>query len=412
MVRNLVILFIFFGSANFFQITFIPKNLFLLLSFASTALMMIAIVITMVYYRGKSFPQKFGLEVGLIFLSVVFAIYGAKWGHNQGFGLSIWVMNYMYFYLLYFFLHAVRVKPEELEKLIIAMGIVYVIFFMIQYVIHPVIIFGSRVQEARGTIRIFIPGAAFAGLVFYLFLQRAFTTGNKLYLIFCFAFLIIPLLQGTRSSTLTTLLGAFIYILFSKRVKSKLLVSLMITAACAVVFILFQDLIMTLVQVSEEQAGQEGEDIRVRAAKFFLTDFYPTNFNYFLGNGESHMMSAYGLQIWYYKVQFGYYQNDIGLIGNFVKFGIIFVLAVFLIFRKFFIIKIEPRFGYLKYWALLLILGEIMGGAFTRPTTIAVIASVMYIYDVSNFELRYSGQIPENETILSGNENSPDKLTG
>jgi len=404
MVRNLIILFIFFGSANFFMFTFIPRQMLLLLSFASNILMLTGIALTLVYYKGKWFPQKFGVEVGLIFLSLALAVYGAKWGHGQGFGLSIWALNFMYFYLLYFFLHAVRVKPEDLEKLLIFMGIIYIGFFIGQYVLYPTILFDSRISEDRGTIRVFIPGAAFAGLVFYLFLQKTFTTGNKLFLLFCLSFMIIPLLQGTRSSTLTTLLGAFIYILGSKRVKSKLLVSLMITASVAIIFFLFNDLIMNLIQVSEEQASQEGEDIRIRATKFFLTDFNPTPLNYLIGNGESHMMAPYGMRVSYYKTQFGFYQSDIGVIGNYVRFGVIYVLAVFLIFRKFFTLKIEPRYGYLKFWALLLILAEILGGAFTRQTTIAVIASVMYIYDVSNYEIRYPNDMTENEHITDNNE--------
>jgi hypothetical protein len=390
MVRNLIILFIFFGSANFFMLIFIPRQALLLLSFASNILMIVAIALTLVYYRGRWFPLKFGGEVGLIFLSLVLAIYGAKWGHDQSFILSVWILNFMYFYLLYFFLHAVRVRPEDLEKLLIFMGVIYVGFFLIQYVLYPFVLFDSRISEDRGTIRIFIPGAAFAGLIFYLSLQKSFTTGNKLFLAFCLLYMIIPLLQGTRSSTLTTILGAFIYILGSKRVKSKLLVFMMISAAVVMFFFLFNDLIMNLIEVSQDQASQEEEDVRIRATKFFLTDFNPTILNYFIGNGESHMMAPYGIKVAYYKTQFGFYQSDIGIIGNYVRFGVIFVLAVFLIFRKFFIIKIEPRYAYLKYWALLLILAEILGGAFTRQTTIAVIASVMYMYDVSNYEFRYS----------------------
>jgi hypothetical protein len=404
MVRNFIILFIFFGSANFFMFTFIPRQLLLLLSFASNILMAVAIAVTMVYYKGKWFPQKFGFEVGLIFLSLALAIYGAKWGHDQSFILSIWILNFMYFYLLYFFLHAVRVKPEDLEKLLVFMGVIYVAFFLIQYVLYPTILFDSRISEDRGTIRVFIPGAAFAGLIFYLGLQKSFTTGNKIFLVFCLLFMIIPLLQGTRSSTLTTLLGAFIYILGSKRVKSKFLVSMMITAAVVIFFFLFNDLIMNLIQVSEDQANQEEEDIRIRATKFFLTDFNPTTLNYFIGNGESHMMAPYGIKVAYYKTQFGFYQSDIGIIGNYVRFGVIYVLAVILIFRKFFTVKIEPRYAYLKYWALLLILAEVLGGAFTRQTTIAVIASVMYIYDVSNYELRHPDDITEDELISDNKE--------
>jgi hypothetical protein len=33
------------------------------------------------------------------------------------------------------------------------------------------------------------------------------------------------------------------------------------------------------------------------------------------------------------------------------------------------------------------VLAELMGGAFTKSTTIVVLAGVMYIYDVSYFEL-------------------------
>jgi len=400
MVRQIVVFFIFLASATFFNLTYLPKNVTLLMSFGAVVLMLLTVIITLIYDRGKRFHQYFGVEVGLIFFALLLAIYGAKWGHGQDFLLSIWVLNSMYFYLFYFFLHSIRMRPDELEKLIGYMGILFIMFFLLQYVLYPRMIFGARAQEMRGTIRIFLPGTSFAGLMFYFFLQRTFTTNQKISIAYCLLFLAIPVLQGTRSSILTTVLGAVIYIVFSKRVKSKILVFVLMFFGALLVYFIFQDIINNLIEVSQSQAAQDEDDIRVRSAKFFLFDFYTSPLNYFIGNGESHMMSAYGMKIWFYKSNYGFYQNDLGILGEYVRFGVLYIVCVFLIFRKLFIMKIAPRYDYFKYWAVILILDELMGGAFSKPTSIVIIASVLYIYDISTFELKNPDK--ETEEVIAG----------
>lgn len=400
MVRQIVVFFIFLASATFFNLTYLPKNVTLLMSFGAVVLMLLTVIITLIYDRGKRFHQYFGVEVGLIFFSLLLAIYGAKWGHGQDFLLSIWVLNSMYFYLFYFFLHSVRMRPDELEKLIGYMGILFITFFLLQYVLYPRMIFGARAQEMRGTIRIFLPGTSFAGLMFYFYLQRTFTTNQKISIAYCLLFLAIPVLQGTRSSILTTVLGALIYIVFSKRVKSKILVFILMFFGAVLVYLIFQDIINNLIAVSQDQAAQDEDDIRVRSAKFFLFDFYTSPLNYLIGNGESHMMSAYGMKIWFYKSNYGFYQNDLGILGEYVRFGVLYVICVFLLFRKLFIMKIAPRYAYFKYWAVMLILDELMGGAFSKPTSIVIITSVFYIYDISTFELKNPDKEPEEVAVI------------
>ncbi|GAB4311621.1 MAG: hypothetical protein Kow00127_01640 [Bacteroidales bacterium] len=389
MVRNLIIIYIFLASATFFRLTYLPKNLMLLGSFATIILMALGILMDVVYFRGKKFPMKFSTEVGLLFLAVLFGIFGAKWGHDQSFGLSIWVLTPLYYYLFYFFLHSIRVNPKDLERMIVLMGWTFLGLFFLQYMMYPTMIFGARAQEARGTIRIFIPGGAFAGYTYFLFLQKSFTSNNRILLVFCLLYLVVPVLQGTRSSIVTILLTTVIFILFSRKVKSKPLVFLLMASAAVLIFFLFKDIFMNLIEVSNEQASQDEDDVRIRAARFFLTDFVPTPLNYIIGNGESHMMSAYGMRIWYYKITYGFYQNDLGLIGEYVKFGVVWVIGVFLIFRKLFALRVHFRYGFLKFWGLLLIFSELTGGVFSRPTVIVVITSVMYMYDVSYFELAH-----------------------
>jgi hypothetical protein len=97
------------------------------------------------------------------------------------------------------------------------------------------------------------------------------------------------------------------------------------------------------------------------------------------------MASKYGMMIFYYK-SIGLYQSDIGIIGKFTQFGVLYVLANFLIIRKIFIIKVKPQYTFIKFWAVTLTIGTITGGTFGSPSTIVVIASVLYFIDVSNYE--------------------------
>jgi len=395
MVKQLLVFFVFLASATFFKFTYLPKNLLMLLSFAALILMLLTVIFFIIYDQKKRFKQNFNVEIILLLVSLLLAVFGAKWGHNQSFPLTLWAQYLMFFYICYFFLHAIRIRPKDLENMMIVMAVLFIFFFLVQYVLYPTMLFGARAQEARGTIRIFIPGSAFAGLMFFYFLQKILTEGELKYIPFCFAVIAIPILQGTRSSIVTLLFGAVIYILFSKRVRSKVLVIILIMTGGAMIFYLFQDIFMTLIEVTQEQTAQETDDIRVRSARFYLYDFYPTKLNYLIGNGQSHMMSPYGMRIWYYKTNYGFYQNDLGMIGEFTKYGVLFVISVFLILRKLFVIKVEPRYSYIKYWAVLVVTNEILGGIFSNATAIIVISCILYITDVSHFE----HQQPKEDTV-------------
>jgi hypothetical protein len=399
MVKQIIVLFIILASALFFKTVFIPAQVGLLMVFAANALMLLTIILSFIYDRGRYFPHDSGWTIGLVFLALFLGLYGAMWGHNQSFILSFWAQTSMYFYLFYFFLHVLRVKPDELERMIIIVGLIYVFIYFFQYIIYPRIFFGGRASEERGTVRLFIPGSSFAGFAYYLFLQRGFTSKQKIYFVLCLIILAVPLLQGTRSSILTVLLGTLIFIIMSKQVKSKLVVLFLMVASAALVFLVFQDIIMNLIEVSKTQASQEDDDIRVRSAKFFLYEFSPTPLNFWIGNGESHGAAAYGMKVYFYKVNFGFYQSDIGILGEYSKYGVLWVICVFLILRKFLVTRIAPRYAYIKYWAIISILNEILGGGFSRPTEIIVITSVLYIYDVSSFELRSAEKETKKELI-------------
>jgi hypothetical protein len=175
------------------------------------------------------------------------------------------------------------------------------------------------------------------------------------------------------------------------------MISVFMMVGVLVLFFIFQDIIMGLVELSETQASQEEDDVRARSTKFYLTEFYPNKVNYILGNGASHLANAYGLKVMYYQTVFGYYLSDIGIVGVYVKFGVLYVVGVFILMRKIFTANIEPRYLYFKYSALLLLLNEIMGGSFAKPSSFIVTIAMLYIMDVSSHKLRYSAEQVESE---------------
>lgn len=387
MIRQAVILFTFLASVYFFKLIFLPKAVILLMTFGSTVLMALVIIINVIYDSGKKyFYQNFKFEIILMLLAITLGMFGARFGHGQSFLLSAWAQMSMYFYLFYFFLHALRVPPGKLENLMLIVSILWMFFYIAQYVSYPRMLFNGRAEEARGTIRIFIYGGSFASVFFLYFMHSFFRTYKKIYLIYCVVFLGITILNATRSSLAVFLFIIVIYVLYSKEIKSRIGVIFLLLIGAVLFFFIFEDIIVTLLEVSKDQSAQEGDDIRERATKFFLTEFYPGSLYYFTGNGVSHMACPYGLKVWYYKHAFGYYQSDLGTLGSFTQFGVLYVLSIILIIRKIFIIKLEPKYAWIRYYSIFLSANVLLGEPFANPDYIVAIMAIAYIVDVSSFE--------------------------
>ena len=389
MLRNISVFFVFMAASNFFWFAMVPKNLILMLVFGGIVFMLAVVLLGLIYDPSRRFEMNFNYEISLIFLSLLLATLGAKWGHDQSFMLTAWAQKGMYFYLFYFFLHTIRIRPEELEKMIIVIAVLYIVLFMMQYVAYPRQLFGTRVEEARGTIRIFLPAKAFVVMIYFYCLQEFFAKLKPIYLVFCLATIAVTILQGKSTALALLLLGTAINLVVSKRVQSKLLIALLLIICAIPVAIAFQDIFIQLIEVSQEQSANEGEDIRVRAAKFFLFEFPPTALNYIVGNGESHMASSYGMRIFMYKMNFGFFQNDIGIIGEYSKYGILYVIVVFIIVRRILLAKIHPKYMYFKYYILVSLLGMIMGGVFARSDAYVTILAILYIIDIDWHKKRY-----------------------
>ncbi len=381
MVKKILIYSLFLVSIDLFRLTYIPVKITFVLGFSFALMVSLGSILIFLYQRFDRIYQNFTFEIIIFLFAFNLAIVGAYTFHQQNPGLTFWAQRYSLFFFTYFFLHAIRFKVKELERIIFILGIVYIVFFLVQYALYPKILFNVRIQLSRGTTRIFLQGGAIASLAYFMGLYYFTTTQKPLYGIVSILFFITLILQGTRQNILLIGFATIVFILVNKRVKSKFSIMLLLALLAIPVFYFFQDIFMNLIAVSEKQSAQQDDDIRIKAVKFFMIDFFPSPFAYLIGNGESHMASNYGMEVFKYKMVNGLYQSDIGILGDVSKYGVFFILGVVLIYLKVFKLKLT-RFVYIKYFFLVSFLRMFLGSDFGGAESIVVLSTMLYMIDV------------------------------
>ncbi len=199
--------------------------------------------------------------------------------------------------------------------------------------------------------------------------------------------IIILILQGTRQSMAAIGLLTVISILISKQAKSKFAYFFLIMFGATAVFFLFQDIIMNLIEVSVKQKENSSENIRILSATFFLTNFMPNKLAYLLGNGVDSQNAEYGLLVQYYKNKLGFYQSDIGIIGTYSKFGVLFIIAELSVYLKIFKKKLPEDITFIKYVFIFSFLTIVTGSdSFIDMDGIVGTSVLFYLVDISIYE--------------------------
>lgn len=362
--RNGLLLFIILCSISFFEIRFIPIQLLKALEFAGIGMMSGMLIINLVYGKGPGIKKNFTFEIGLILTSVVLSMFGAYVYHQQPFAITAVVQRYMYFFLFYFLLHQLRPEPNDLLRLIIYLGITYALIYFAQYFLYPTQILHSKTAQARGTVRIFFPGAIYLFLSLFLGLYLFFATHKYKYIAIVLAGVFVTILLGTRQVLIPIIFLIIMYILFSKKVKSKFAVFTLAALSLIPLYFMFEGIFISLLEVSKEQSQNAEDDIRIRAMKYYIFDFFPNSFSYIIGNGESSSNSIFGIKVNQVKEFFGYYQSDIGLIGDFSKFGLLYIVGQLVSMIRIVTWKLDEKMAFIKLMIWSMIITMATSGSF------------------------------------------------
>lgn len=378
-----LLLLVLIGSIQFFRVNVLNDDSIYLFQMIILGLIILTLLAQVIYWKNPLYKQRFITPLVWIFTGVALSMFTAYAQHGQSFGVSLWAQRFMYFYLFYFFLHVVQLDVKQIEKIIVFFGLLYVAAYLVQYVAYPQILFDVRIDPSRGTIRIFIPGLSFLILAFFFSMQEVFQRNSVRHIIYMLLFFSIIVLSGTRHVTANLGFIGIMALIFSKRVQSRVFLFFLAALAAVAVYFIFQDIINHLLSLSREQtADAEAEMARLRATEFFLTDFFPNNLAYVTGNGESHAWSSFGQQVDAYKVNYGYFQSDIGIIGEYTKYGAFFVVGAVFMIIKMLSHRLPQKQQYIRYFLFSTMISLPFNMAFTRIYYIVILCILMYIIDV------------------------------
>lgn len=383
LAKIFVVYFVLISSFSFYTLVYISPSQRDLMVLASIGLIVLIMIIGLMPDPSPGLKKYFRTEIYLFLIATFSSMFVAKAFHNQDFSTTLLVQRFMYFYFFYFALHKLKLDGDDIQNIILPLGILYAMLYIIQYVAYPVRLFDSRIDVSRGTIRIFLPGAGFLMLAYFKSLQDYFTTTKFKYLVFALIiFSVGGILPATRQALASLTLITVAFIFFNRQVKSRLLIVFMAGLAGMAVFVIFYDILIEMITLTREQTDDSRPNIRVMAGRYFLTDFMPSTWAYILGNGQDSLNSTYGQRINIYKLVRGYYQSDVGIIGDYSKFGIFFVIAQLSIMGRIIFGKLHPKISYMRYFMISTALVMFSGGnMFGRVDGIAFVCVFLYLID-------------------------------
>jgi hypothetical protein len=172
----------------------------------------------------------------------------------------------------------------------------------------------------------------------------------------------------------------------------------MIGLALIPAYILFQDTFGLLLKVTHTETTYLSENKRFQAALFFLFEFFPNKMSYIIGNGVPSGHSAYGVQINAFKEVFGFYQSDIGIIGDLTRFGILIVVVQLSLYIRIMRMSLPPELDFVKYNVFAFLVAILFSTSFSYPDAIVILCILLYLVDVSSVYNLPPPAVPTNET--------------
>ena len=384
-----VVLVVIIGYFQLFRLTIFPREIYVLSRFAAVIIIILFIIIKYVYIKGEELPKNFVLPINLILLSALISPIMAASYHSQPYFLSIWVSFGIFFYLFYFLLHSVKIEKKLLENIIISIGLITIVLFYVQFFLYPTRIYSDEVRMSldRGTLRLFLPGMNFTIIAYFYYINKFFKTNQISFVVIAMFAFSIFILQATRQLIASIALLTILFIFRAKEIKSRLLIILLTSIGLVALFFSFYDLFTEMFLVTQFQATEQEDNIRIRAARYFLTDFIPNDLAYIFGNADGHQRSPYGMKLFILSTFNGYYLSDIGIVGDYVRYGAIFLVGAIIMLVRLIRIKVDPEFEYLRYYVYLMLLTMFTGGGdFGSPNILIIL--IAYLFDLGNYKLK------------------------
>lgn len=255
--------------------------------------------------------------------------------HGQGLFSSFLGSYVSIGYFLFFFLFLIKAKEQQIIKVLCILGICWSIIELIQQFTYPTYWFTTRGDEfssgidiRNGIYRYNVIGREF-GLVLLFYSFEKFMKNKKgKYLFGVLIGLIGIYLSVTRQVIAMSVICLFAGLFLMKKISFKSL--LLIGVVSLLVYVNANTLFGEFIEMTEEV----DEDY----VRFWAYEFYGLTYNkgsilaFLLGNGSPYPPSRYCREIDNIEQSFGLWRADIGIVGMYSQYGIIYVGIILWLF--------------------------------------------------------------------------------
>jgi hypothetical protein len=352
--------------------------------------------------QGLLFKTNVHLFLWLPYLSAI----GAYLYHNQPLHLSVILLRPQFLWLFYFVLHAFAIPKKKVIHLMIFIGCTWAFLTVVQQFTHPFVLFYSRSDdeggggEYRAGVYRFMVGGMQYGLfiLLYFFYQYLISKGRTKTrnIPFILAGLLGFYYFGTRQFAATAVLCMGVAVMYlNARLRTKYIA---LMAPFVIIMWMFRDVFFGeyIALTSQQMEYGYESDIRALSAEFWLNDYWPHWATKILGNGPPHMLSEYGRESELIRVYFHFYRSDVGLIGTYNKFGILYVLNIIWVTLRVIIMKIPDKQDlYLKLFFFNVIFLSVTNESFSSEGVIPFYCFLLYLIDKSIEEYKNRPEILE-----------------
>lgn len=364
-----------------FKFIVIPYAARVIFQVAMGALMLFLIILRSIYQPNRNISYNFKGIIIILIVSTVPSYFIAKLYHNQSFFSSIVANQIILFYLLYFFIHIFQVPVKFLIRTIVIIGLFVVSIYYLQFFSYPKAFLDIVMLEGRGTIRLLVPGMLCTQFAYYFFLHKFFENNKLRDLLLALLSSSIFILQGTRVLVFSMIFLTLIMLLFYKKVNGRFIKMVVIALASFIFLIVFRDIFNELFRESSSQVENLGGGVRLKAANFFITKFQSDGWTYLFGNSRAGIGEIYGKKLELYSKRYGFYITDIGILGDYILYGVIFVISGLLLLIKAIRFRIGSEFQYLKYYIFMQCFTLATGKGIFAGVDILILV-ILYVFDL------------------------------
>jgi hypothetical protein len=312
--------------------------------------------------------------------------------HDQPYILSLIVLRTNFFWLFYFLLHGFNLPKRKIINVIVVIGLVWIALTILQQFTYPRYYFYSRTETDKysiyrsGVYRFMIFGQHYGTFVLLYFYYRFLMQRKAIYLVFVILGLAGLYYYGTRQFAISAAL-CILLTFFFVRGRARWYSFVILLAGISIGVYYRDALFGQYIELTTDQFSG-GKNIRELSADFWLNEYWPNWLTKILGNGTPHIDSPYGQEMEKIRDRFFFYRSDVGIIGTFNEFGLIYVINVLWVIyngiRSFRLLKPDRYIGLLSLNALILLPTT---EYFSHIIGIPFYCLLFYLFDKSKEEL-------------------------